>query len=282
MLVFAQEEPASLFGNYHPWSRDDDSDKTELEAFTLVSDANLREKAATDAATIQKLAIDTKVIVVEVTKTMTTLNGFEAPWCKVRLTNGKTGYLWGGTLACARLFHQDTYDPQPGDNRPGISYLIGVASMKSKEGGIVLQMRAARDGKELSKIEFPTEGGLEFYITIKSKESSGLKNVQETIEVYTGYDACSFVATSNLVFLTQDKLKFIIATMNSADAGAYSSSEQVLLPDEKGGIAGHVVVVSDVLTYKEAKDDIVLDEQKYSVVIYKWNGAKLTKVKELK
>jgi hypothetical protein len=281
-IGFAQVESTFSGGNYHPWSKDDESDKKELEAFTLVSDANLRERPAADAATIQKLPIDTKLVILEATKTMTKINGFEAPWCKVRLFNGKTGYIWGGALACARLFHEETYDPAPGENRYGMSYLVGVSSMKSKEGGIVLQMRMARDGKELSKIEFPTEGGLEYYITMENKEMSSLKNVQETIEVYTGYDACGFVATSNLVFLNQNKLQFIMATTQSADGGAYFSSEDVLLPGEKGGIADHVVVISDMQSFKDVKDQLVVDEQKYSVVVYKWNGAKLMKEKELK
>jgi hypothetical protein len=281
-IGFTQEETVFSGGNYHPWSKDDEADKSEMIAYTLVSDANLREKAAADAATIQKLPIDTKLVILEVTKTMTKINGFEAPWCKVRLISGKTGYLWGGALACARLFHENTYDPIPGENRYGMAYLVGVASMKSKEGGIVLQMRLAKDGKELSKIEFPTEGGLEFYITMEAKELSNLKNVQETVEIYTGYDACGFVATRNLVFLNQNKLQFMMATTQSADGGVYFSSEEVLLPGEKGGIADHVVVVSDMQSFKDVKDKLVVDEQKYSVVIYKWNGTKLTKVKELK
>ncbi len=282
-LGLCQVETTFSGGNYHPWSREDDTDKSELEAFTLVSDANLREKAGADAATIQKLPIDTKLVILEVTKTVTKINGFEAPWCKVRLSNGKIGYLWGGALACARLYHEETYDPQPGETRHGVSYLVGVSSMKSKEGGIVLQMRSARDGKELSKIEFPTEGGLEFYITIEVKDMvETLKNVKEAIEVYTGYDACGFVSTRNLVFLNQDKLQHIMATTQSADGGIYFASEDVLLPGEKGGIADHLVLVKDMQSFKEDKKNLVVDKQEYSIIIYKWNGTKLTKVKELK
>jgi hypothetical protein len=55
-----------------------------------------------------------------------------------------------------------------------------------------------------------------------------------------------------------------------------------LLPGEKGGITDHVLVVSDMQTFKDVKDELVIDEHKYSIMMYKWNGAKLTKVKELK
>ena len=64
------------------------------EAFTLVSDANVREKASTQSTALTQLPIGTAIKIEKVTTDSFTVNGFKAPWCQITYDGGKKkGYL---------------------------------------------------------------------------------------------------------------------------------------------------------------------------------------------
>ncbi len=277
-IVAAQDAKYTASGNFYPWEKESEEQKEPIYCLTLVSDANLREKPLSDATVVQKLPIASRVKIEEVTKTMLTLNGFEAPWCKIKLENGKVGYLWGGTLAAATFTYTDEYDLEK-----GLTYLVGVGNYDEKNHKLTLQMRAAKEGKELSKTEFISNGDLTYYLSLEAKNGSmGFDKVKDVIMVNAHYDACGYPSGDHIVFYQDNKLQHILETTDVADGGVFYSSEDAILPQGEGGIANHLVLVKDAGEFEEKGKDMVLTKQTYGITLYKWNGSKLLKIKELK
>jgi hypothetical protein len=266
--VFSQEEDnnASVSSALGVWQ-----EKTAY--FTLVSDANLRDKPMTQSTVITKLPIATKIYVESVSTDSFTINGYKAPWCKVSLKdNGKniTGYLWGGfisTLAKESVVTE------------GVVYLIGVQSWDEKKHRMALQVRVAQNNKEISKIDLNVAGDLTYSVFLKTQNPYSLKNVKEVLSLETGYEACGYPWTNDLIFWTGQKLIPCLQTSSMSDAGAFYSSQDYILPFEKGGIANHVILSEDQAEYEEKGNDLIPINQKYKLTLFKWNGLKLEKVK---
>ncbi len=244
------------------------------EAFVLVSDANLRDKPSTKAATIAQLPIATKVQILERTPDSLMLNGFKAPWFKVA-ANGKTGYLWSGILTKVAM----TSDSEATE---GIVFLAGIAAYNEKDYKVTLQVRAAKNGKEIAKTEFPSVGDLGYDISLALKGPL-FDNVKQVLSVEMTFGACDYAQGDNLVFFTDGgKLMRQLEMVSASSAGAGYGSQDYILPADKGGIAGHLLVTEDAAEEEEVtkngKSDYRIKNQKYKITLYKWTGAKLEKV----
>ena len=246
----------------------------EKEAFVLVSDANLRDKPSTKATAVAQLPIATKVQILEKTKDSLTLNGFRAAWFKVS-ANGKTGYLWSGILTTVGIMN-------PYENNEDVTYVAGISSYNEKENKLTLQVRAAKNGKEIAKIDFPSVGDLGYQLSL-GLQGSNFSKVKEVLSVKMIYGACDYPQGDNLVIFTEGgKLVRLMEVTSASSAGAGYSSENYILPNDKGGINGHVLVIEDSATQEEVtkngKPDFVTKDHKYKITLHKWTGAKLEKV----
>jgi hypothetical protein len=274
-------------GTFYPWSNSSGEENALVECYTLVSDANIREKPNATATVISKLPIATKVKIEQVTSDTLAINGFPAPWCKVsymQQSKKMTGYIWGGTLAFAALVSKDDFAD---DALNGIVYLVGMSKFDEKNHNVVLQVRVAKNGAEIAKTEFKTTGDVGFFIDMERFYDNGLKNVKDVLMIKSYYPACGYGSGENLVFFTGKTLNRVLETSNMADGGAFYAKEDVLLPQEKGGITGHILVSSDTveMTEKEVQKDVFemfISKQDYKMTLYKWNGEKLVKLKEMK
>jgi Bacterial SH3 domain len=246
------------------------------KAFTLVSDANVREKPNTQSPVLSQLAIGSEIKIEKATTDSFTLNGFRAPWCQISYDNGKKkGYLWGGFIATVVLPMRET-----GDDTEGVVFLGGVGAWDAKKFRMTMQLRAAKNGKELSKIEFVTPGDLGYNCTLKKEAEGGLKKVSKILTFTTGYEACGYPWGDNLIFFTKDKkLVRVLAAESVSDAGAFYASETYILPSDKGGITNHIIVTEDNAEMIEKGNDYEAVNQKYKITLHKWDGVKLIKVK---
>ena len=244
-------------------------------AFTLVSDANIREKPNTQSTVLTQLAIGAAIKIEKVTTDSFTVNGFRAPWCQISYNEGKKkGYLWGGFIATVVLPMRET-----GDDTEGVVFLGGVGTWDEKKSRMTMQLRAAKNGKELAKVEFVTQGDLTYNCTLKGEPRSGFKRVSKVLTFSTGYDACGYPWGDNLIFFTKDKkLTRILATESVSDAGAFYASETYILPSDKGGITNHIIVTEDNAEMIEKGNDYEAVNQKYKITLHKWDGVKLVKV----
>lgn len=282
--AFAQEDTLnSAYGTFSPWANIDET--KPASAYTLVTDANVRDKPSTTATTIAKLPIATLVNIEQVTADTLKLNGFRAPWCKVSYTlagKKQSGYLWGGTLSFVTYVIKDEYDAE----RNGMTYLVGVANVVD-EGKWTIQVRAARNGKEINKTEFVVNADAGFYANIIDHGSLGFDKVKDVFSVNIYYPACGYGNNYYLMALTDNKLSRVLDCSSMSDGGVFYSSEDYILPGDKGGIQDHVMVVSSSAEFEEKQDKDgqympIKTKQSMGVKIYKWTGDKLQKIKELK
>jgi len=276
-LLFAQEsDPDS-------WMRADGT----LEGFvvgnqyyTMVTDANLREKSNTQSNVISKLAIATPIEIVSVSTDSLSLRGVKLPWVQVRTKTRpvQTGFLWGGFLALASIqTPNEEYMPNA-----GVQYLTGVAAYDEKKHQLTVQVRASKDGKELSKCEFVTSGDLSYYPSFEVIYES-LPKVKAVLSVNYYYPACGYPSGNNLLFWQENnQMTKVLETSSVSDGGVFYDSEEFILPSQRGGIGDHIIVTHDHSEFEERGEDMVRSIQKFGIVVYKWNGSKLVKVKELK
>jgi hypothetical protein len=254
----------------------------DSQYFTMVTDANFREKPGTDSKVLAKLAIGTPVKMVAIADANYTQRGVTLPWVKVEvsLTGAKPmqGYLWGGFLALA---HIQTPDEEYMPNR-GVLYLTGPSAYDSTKHQLTVQVRAAKDGKELAKTEFTTSGDLSYYPSF-AVGYSPFAGVKALLMVNYYYPACGYPSGDNLLFWKEDGiLTRVLETSSVSDGGVFYSSETYVLPTDKGGIGDHILVVKDQSEFEEKGNDMVRSKQVYSVTLYKWTGSKLQKVKNWK
>ncbi len=248
--------------------------------FTMVSDANLREKSSTQSNVITKLPIATSVEIISVSTDSLLLRGVKLPWVQVRTktTPERTGYLWGGFLALANIqTPNEEYMPNA-----GVQYLTGVVAYDEAKHQITVQVRAAKDGKELSKCEFMTNGDLSYYPSFEVVFESFPK-VKAVLSVNYYYPACGYPSGNNLLFWQENnQMTKVLETSSVSDGGVFYDAEEFILPSQRGGIGDHIVVTHDHSEFEEKGDDLVRSQQKFGIVVYKWTGTKLMKVKELK
>ncbi len=246
------------------------------EAFTLVSDANVREKPSTQSTAVTQLPIGSAIKIEKVASDSFTVNGFKAPWCQISYDGGKKkGYLWGGFIATLVLKSQYGFE-----DTEGLTFLGGVGSWNEQKHQMTMQLRACLKNKELAKVEFLTPGDLSFNCKLKEENAGTLKNVFTALTFSTGFEACGYPWGDNLIFYTKDKkLTRILATESISDAGAFYQTEQFILPGDRGGINNYIIVTSDSAEMEDNGKDYEMKNQKYSLKLFKWTGIKLEKVK---
>jgi Bacterial SH3 domain len=248
--------------------------------FTLVSDANVREKPNTQATVLTKLPIGTAVKIVSISNDSFSLRGVKMPWLEVSFKeNGaaKRGFVWGGFMATAAV---QTPDEEGYDNR-GVLYLVGIAAYEEKNYRLTAQVRVAHKGKELAKTEFVTAGDLGYYPSLEMR-NEGFDNVKAALMVNFQYPACGYPTGDNLVFWTKNNQLTKMLEVNSvSEGGVFYATENYVLPSDKGGIGGHVLIVSDSAQMKESGTDYKVEKQEVKLTLHKWNGTKLVKLKEI-
>jgi Bacterial SH3 domain len=250
--------------------------------FTLVTDANLREKPNTQSNVLTKLPIGTPVTVEVATTDSFTLRGVKLPWLKVQCqpkgAAAVSGYIWGGFMALASI---QTPDEEYETNR-NVLYLTGVAAYDEAKHGLTVQVRVALDGKELAKTEFTTSGDLSYYPSFDVIYDS-FKDVNAIISVNYYYPACGYPSGNNLLFWQKNnQLTKVLETSSVSEAGLFYASEDYILPSQRGGIGDHILVVNDQSEFEEKGTDFVRKNQKYKLSLFKWTGTKLQKVKDFK
>ena len=270
VFAYGQDDPNKSMS----WLMFNENDEVR-EAFVLVSDANLRDKPSIKATTIAQLPIATKVQILERTTDSLTLNGFRAPWFRVS-ANGKMGYLWSGILTTVAMTTQEE------DPTSNLTFLAGIASYNEKEYKVTIQIRTAKNGKEIAKTEFQTVGDLGYELGLTLKNGY-FDKVKQVLSIEMTYGACDYAQGDYLMFFTEGgKLVRQLDMVSASSAGAGYGSQNYILPSDKGGIAGHVLVTEDSAeeeeVMKNGNPEYKIKNQKYKITLYKWTGAKLEKV----
>ena len=244
-------------------------------SFTLVSDANVRDKPATTGGVVAKLNIGTRLKIEKVMTDSLTIKGVRAPWYQVSFTadnKQKSGYLWGGFIASVFLGEIDYKTNET------YMYLGGIASFDEKNYKMTSQLRIAKNGQQIAVLAFPTVGDLGYYPKLELNSNNNFSNVKQMISYGMNFGACDYAQGDYLIFWTKNnQLQKIMETTSASGAGTGYSSETYHLPNHRGGIANHILVTEDSAEMEEKGDDFVIKNQKFKVTLWKWNGIKLVK-----
>ena len=239
-------------------------------AYALATDVNVREQPEPLAKVIHTLPIGTQVMVEKRLEKVYMQNGFEAPWHKVSFVaeNGtrKTGYVWGGMLtqAIARSKQAE-----------GTLFLLGVASANEKKMHLRLQVRAAREGKELTKMEFATAATFERGMAVAAVAlgTVGFTGISDALLFEMQYEACGYVGAEHLIMWDGTHLYEGYEATRAADAGAFAESNELVFPNEKGGKPQAIVINNELMQ----TDEKGKEKTKKKTTVLKWNGKKFVK-----
>jgi hypothetical protein len=245
-------------------------------SFTLVSDANVRDKPATSGAVVAKLNIGTWLKIDKITTDSLTVKGVRLPWYQVSFTSEnkkKNGYLWGGFIAAVFMSDMDYKT-----NEVSL-YLGGVSAFDEKNYKLTSQLRVAKNGQQVAALEFPTVGDLGYSPKLELTGSNSFKNVKQVISYGMNYGACDYAQGDYLIFLTKNnQLQKIVETTSASGAGTGYSSETYILPSHRGGMNNYILMTEDSAAMEEKGDEFEIRDQKIKVSLWKWNGSKLVKV----
>ena len=138
----------------------------------------------------------TEVEIVAVSTDSFAQRGVKMPWVKVRSAkDNQSGFIWGGFLALASIkTPTDEYTPNA-----GVQYLTGVSAYNEQKHEISVQVRIAKDNKELSKCEFVTSGDLSYYPEF-SVSFEPMQKVKAVLMLNYFYPACGYPSGNNLLF----------------------------------------------------------------------------------
>lgn len=208
----------------------------------LLADAvNLRAAANTESELVATLPIASKLEVLEQSKNKLTLKGITAPWYKVKFKHegqNKEAYVWSGFIAQKVEY----------DQKQGIYFLLGPATATidkkaSEYGGyqeMKFQIRAAKSGKQLSRVLIPQGISEMTYFQLKLMDNKGFTPIKNILEFHFNEDMCAGANGQHTLFWNGKQLVYIDVLYSGSDAPAFRE-EYYIYPNDKGGKKGFVI-----------------------------------------
>lgn len=209
--------------------------------YLIADQVNVRAQATTSAAKIGQLPLSSSIILEEKSPEKLTLNGLSAPWYRIRFQqNGqnKEGYIWGGFIALGYL--------QAAEN-PNILFLYGFSKeLRDMLNGyprtqLYMQVRACRNFKEISKIEFEALGILATGLDATITDNKGVSGIQNMLQFSFNDGYCGGAFGMQLLFWDGFKLEHIRKLDNSFDM-PYFKHEYFIFPDDNMGIENMIIL----------------------------------------
>lgn len=267
-----ENQPFYHWGFANRYNQDEDT-----PAYCLADKVNVREKPDAKASVLTTLPIGTEVTILEKSEKppVYTSNGLEAPFLKVQFSqNGKnqTGYVWGGLLTHVRIQSQEDKN---------LFFLIGPGKVQStKKHGymdtdVFAQIRAVKEYKELSKLEFITNASVEHVFSGNTVGKHGISGVKDALILETSGQACGEANIDILLFWDGKKLQHVATNTSMTDVPMFYN-ESWIFPTEEGGKPNQLLWKSEGGEYDDAGTPQV-DKGEGKTFI--WNGAKLVEKK---
>lgn len=248
--------PQSYFGDF---------EKGDV-AYTFATDVSLREKPELTATTLTKLPIATAVKIEEVLEKTSKQHGFRASWYKISYSDvgvRRSGFIWGGLLTQTIVRTKQT---------DGAIFLMGIVNSDSSKQHARLQVRAARDGKEMGKVEY--DAAADFKKNVSSSAISfgglGLKDVNDALV----FSLENELQTEQHLLFWNGKQLIDGCEITTKKEKKSSVTAEFVFPTQKGGKPQTIVLNTTQTNYD---DNGVEKKTKKKTSLLKWNGRKLIK-----
>ena len=150
--------------------------------------------------------------------------------------------------------------------------LFGVEKIVNKEfmNDYMVQLRVAKNGKELDKIVFKAIGDDSNYLNYKITNGKGLKNVKNIIKISFLVDICEYPDGCVYILWTGKKL-MMLKNNTKPYTGYFSYDAQLIFPTDKEGKTGKVIVIETDNFETENSHK----KPKTTTTVLKWDGAKV-------
>lgn len=238
-------------------------------AYLLADSVNIRKEPNTNSTVVAKLAIGTKIKILDKSNTASKINNITMPWYLVQFNNNEKGYVWGGKIAQTSFRSNKNTD---------IVFHFGLD--KVENGDNYYQIRVEYLNKELQRLSFKAFSGYQKRHTCTNISNKGLSSIDDIIQVDGFGESCGDDAGSIVFFWSNKKLYFIEKMYDEVDGEFFSRTFFIYPSDMEGE--------KDCIVKKEEIGEALLDEnnmgswngynvkyEKNKRTVYKWNGSKL-------
>lgn len=210
------------------------------------------------------------------------LRGFSAPWVYVQYFKNrvsKEGYVWSGLLALRPMRRGNTKFVY------GIERVISKDTLFQKEKITIpvfhIKLKVLVDQQIMAWQQFRVEGESAAFSNATVMTGKGLSNVQNIIAIIFSGEACGVPSyTYHYAWNGQNLVKLIV-TEDISDAGVFYSNEELILPEDKGGQPGRLILKCETgeSTERTDKNGDLIYKTKKSQRIYSWDGIEIKLVK---
>lgn len=177
---------------------------TKASKYLLADDVALRDCASVQCEQLTTINIGTNVRLLAKSSTPQTINGVKSRWYKVKM-GPQVGWIWGGMISQKTIVST---------TNPEIKFVFGEAGFDFK-GNRLFQLRALKNGTQVDKIVFQSEGINQDEISLMNpKETSPQVDV---IALSDSKTSTSTNTTTYIVFKNNklQKTNTLLASQNS-------------------------------------------------------------------
>lgn len=232
------------------------------------------------SASLQSPVIDTlfaghEVFLVNKTSVHSMVRGFLAPWVSVRYKkNGvqHDGFIWSGLLS---------FNPM---RRGQTKFIFGFDRRTKHDAQFNGVLKVVENGKLVTQVSYKILDGESLsFIEGKIRPHGGLDHVSYIVSLNFSGEACGVNAYDYSFAWTGQKLVAMPLLTNVGDADVYMHSESFILPKDKGGQSGMLIMDIETLEQTETSNgkDGYLYLQEGEVKYYRWDGKTFTLVRSV-
>lgn len=235
---------------------------------------NLRKAPKADGEVVGKLTIGTRVQILSVSKEKHTINGIDAPWCKIK-SGTLEGYVWAGVLTNNLVKLTD-----------GKSMVWGLTDMMKgadqKVFSTKISIRIFQNGVITHKTDFTSDRDVSnpTFGELTVSPSPQLSKVDAVVSFVNPVEACLEVASTSEFFYTGGKLLLVGRGRHISDADVFHQSTYYQFPFIGEQDCNTYIPLENTfykieeLWERDAECDIV---ESRKVKLYKWDGQKFSK-----
>ena len=241
--------------------------------FLLADNVNLRVAPDTKSDLITKIPIGTELKILEKSDETLLLSGIRAPWYKVAFYKegvAKSGFLWGGFIALDRLVSATD---------EGTSFLIGIEkSITNMEEGqtkkfYTFQIRACRNGKELSKLNIEGCQNIVYPTTSAISDGKGVSGVKNILEFGFKPEIEGPLLLNHIIFWDAAQLHLVQSFENIQKMTSVFSNQFIYPSDEDG--QNDVLIHRSTFYQLNENSGIFENRQNQDLEAYTWDGKNL-------